>query len=1094
MSTTNLESRSEPVYWRSASQLSDTSEFRELVEREFPEGVAEGHHFKDGVSRRNFLTAVAASVAAASFTSCRKPFQKILPFTHRPEFLIPGVPQHYATALTSGGFGVGLLVRSNDGRPTKVEGNPIHPGSLGGTTAWLQGELLNLYDPARSQNPFQPGATHGHDHAEDDGHGHGGGETAAVDHHAEFEAFLSGRRTALAAAKGQGLHVVLPSSSSPTLARMVAALKKAMPSAVVHRYAPISDENAIEGLGQAYGKQVEPIWALDKCSVIASFDHDFLGTDGDVVRNTKLYAKSRKISDPSQSVSRLYVAESSYSVTGGSADHRFRTAPGRTTEALFALAAELGVGGSAMATALAVHKDKKFPYRKKADWVVPLANDLKQNRGKSAVLVGPRQPAAAHAVAQAINHHLGNVGKTLSFAKLPEGVATTNSIKSLADALNAGSVDTVVAIGVNPVHDAPADLGLAEAWHKAEHTVHVGEHVDETAMASEWHANLAHELEAWGDTVSRDGTVSIQQPLIAPLYHGLSTIEIVARLAGSEVKDGYELVRETWQDQARTDDFDAWWNKALHDGLIHGSAPTAESVTLNPGRVGALVQNWVAPGKPTASAIELEIRPDATVFDGRYANNAWLQELPDPVTKLTWDNAVCMNRKTAEDLGLKVHAETGIVSGPNMTAGANVVAITVDGRTVEGPVWIVPGHADHVVTVTLGQGRKIAHGEVCKHAGFDAYPLRSSTTRFSAAGVKVAKTSKSYELVSSQDHGSMEGRPLYREGTLAEFREAPTFAPDMSPLAKAAAVKNAHAEHGDAHDHSHEEGGDHDHAHGEHEKYTERSFLKSLWKERDYSGRDANGQRLHRNQPGHYQWGMVIDLNSCTGCNACVVACTSENNISMVGKAEVGNGREMFWLRMDRYFSSEAAHGNPMQDDDPGMVVQPVPCMQCENASCESVCPVAATMHSPEGLNDMAYNRCIGTRYCANNCPYKVRRFNWFNNHLDTKQTEKMAFNPNVTVRARGVMEKCTYCVQRISAAKITAKLEDRAIRDGEVVPACAQGCPADAITFGNIADQDTVVSKLRASPLNYAMLSEMNLKPRTTYLAKVNNPNPELV
>ncbi|MHC5062734.1 MAG: TAT-variant-translocated molybdopterin oxidoreductase [Planctomycetota bacterium] len=1038
----------EKVYWRSLEELSQTAEFQDYLHREFPEGASEAPDLSDPISRRRFLGAVAASAALVSLASCRKPVRHILPYNQRPEGLIPGVPQQYATSLDSGGYGIGVLARSNDGRPTKIEGNPQHPGSLGGTNSFLQAEILSLYDPGRSRQPMKDGQAQMEVSAAGEESPTGEAEPRAY-HFEDFLSFWAGHGAGLTASQGQGLHFLMAPSSSASLQDMQAQITSIWPSAVLHSYSPIGRDAEIAGAKIALGSAYDAQYSLDSCNVVVSFDRDFLGVDADMPRSARQFSSRRRVEGDGSNLNRLYVVESSYSVTGSNADHRFRVPASQVSVALCALAAELGVGSDnpALQQALAQYSGKSFDYRGK-NWLPILAKDLQAQQGNSCVMVGASQPAIAHALAHAINQKLGNLGKTVNYTQTDAayaGMSGVDSLRALVAAMNEGRVDTLVMLESNPVYDAPADMDFATALAKVPHRIHLGLYVDETAKASSWHINGTHQLEAWGDIRAFDGTASIVQPLIAPLHGGHSSIEFLAHLMDSEVKEGYEIVRAHWRGQNRSGDFDANWNRFLNDGLITDTASARSSgPSLQNAAIAQALTAWTALPAPTADNLEINFKADASVLDGRYSNNAWLQELPDPLTKLTWDNAAIVSPATAEAMDL---------------ARGDMVSLRFEDRSLEAPIMILPGHADHCVTMTLGYGRDM--GPDCLAAegsGFNANALRSSASMHFGQGLNLQKSGGSYELITTQDHGSMEGRPLIREATLSEYQADPGFAPAMSPLAQVAKAQST-AEN----------------------PVTEADLNKSLWKERDYSE--------------GYQWGMVIDLNTCTGCNACVLACTSENNIPMVGKSQVGVGREMFWNRLDRYFMSPAdpTHEGETTDPEPVVRHQMIPCMQCENAPCESVCPVAATMHSPEGLNDMAYNRCIGTRYCGNNCPFKVRRFNFFNLTGQTPDVQQLAQNPDVSIRPRGVMEKCTYCVQRISSGKRQAKDEGREVRDGDIVPACAQGCPTEAISFGNILDENSKVARQKAESLNYGMLSELNLKTRTTFLAKVTNPNPEL-
>ncbi|MFO1054186.1 MAG: TAT-variant-translocated molybdopterin oxidoreductase [Planctomycetota bacterium] len=1045
----------EKVYWRSYDQLANTPEFQEIMHREFPEGIADHSGLTDEWSRRRFLGVVAASVALAGMTSCRKPAREILEFNHRPEGMVPGIPRYYATTLSRDGFGYGVLVRSNDGRPTKIEGNPNHPSTLGGTDSYLQAEILNLYDPARSKHIRQRGfvaAAEG-EHAGGVPHGEptheGVGHAAVAADHPTFEqfrAFWSSHAAEIGGKRGAGFRVLMGPTASPTMHRLVETMRKALPQMRFHMWGATRNESVLEAARLATGKSLVPHYDFAQADVVASFDSDFLAADAPSLAWTNSWARSRKIRDRQGKVSRLWVAEATHTLTGSNADHRVRMSSAEVTAALLALAGKLNPGSGALQTALAKFTGPAFEGGAK-NWISQLADDLRAAKGRAMVIVGPRQPALVQAVAHAINQELGSIGagKPVSFLPAALGMERGEAfgdMLELAAAMKAGSVDTLVCIGTNPVYDAPADFGFADALAKVKHTVHCGMWVDETAQKCEWHIPLVHELEQWGDAIAADGRVSIVQPLIAPLHADCrSPIELLTVLM-DEPRDGYEVVRDTWREKVPAAGFEAWWKRTVHDGVAapDGAAAVVDNIDLIKVRDG--LQAFAVPAAPTKDSIEVSFRPCPKLWDGRYSNNAWQQELPSPIERMVWDNAVLTSRATAAALGAK---------------NGDLVKITLDGRSVEGPIWIQPGHADHCVTLNFGYGRRMdAACEVAADKGFDVFPLRASTALWTASGARIERTGRFHTLVVTQEHGTMEHRALVRENTLQAFKSSDWKAVDESPLGQAAKL--------------------------EHEE--ESSRLVSLWQERDYSQ--------------GYRWGMVIDLNSCTGCGACVTACVAENNIPMVGKEQVATNREMFWNRIDRYFEGVDTKVGMLTiqepTDDPKVVFQMVPCMQCENAPCESVCPVAATTHTPEGLNDMVYNRCIGTRYCSNNCPYKVRRFNWFNFNKHNAPERKLQFNPDVTVRARGVMEKCTYCVQRINAGKFAAKAEGRKLADGkDIRTACQQVCPAEAIVFGDLNDKESMVSKQAESPLNYAMLSELNVKPRTTYLAKIRNPKTEM-
>ncbi|MBL8753435.1 MAG: TAT-variant-translocated molybdopterin oxidoreductase [Planctomycetes bacterium] len=1084
-SASTMDDTSNTVYWRSLNQLENSPEFQATLAREFPEGITEA---PDEVSRRGFLGAIAASVALAGLTSCRKPVTKILPFNKRPEGVKPGLPQFYATTLMRSGHGIGVLVKSSDGRPTKIEGNPDHPSSRGGSDLQLQAELIQLYDPARSRHargPMSKPAAKADDHGD---HGHAAEATPAANIWEEFDKWYQNNELpkGIVTAQGEGLHVLMAPTSSPSIQAAIARMKNgSFPKARFHTWSALHTDNELAGAQMAFGKPVDVHCDFDKADVVLALDSDFLATDGNNLHNARKWADTRREAVKGKKLSRLYVVESTYTTTGTAADHRFRTKASEIANVAFAFAKALGVSG--LDSVLGTVNPGSFEKNGKK-WLEIVAKDVKAAAGRCIVTVGPRQPAAVHAVVHAINQALGNVGKTVRYTQVADGLAgnCVQSIGELAQALDKGTCKMLVLLGTNPVYDAPAELKFGDALKAKKGKValvHVGSHDDETGQLCDWHFPLAHDLESWGDGRAHDGTVSLQQPLVAPLHGGASALEFLGYLdqhasapnlvMARDTTFGYELVKSHWQATSQAADFDTnWWPKALHDGLVKGTEFATENVNLDAAAIAAGVDALQKAPKPNGT--EVVLRACAKMADGRFANNSWMQEIPDPLTKLCWDNAAQLSIATARQLGVD--------NGDMLTIGALVGGSQVQ---VQIPAWIVPGHADDSVTIVLGWGRalpasfKVAHG-----TGFNAYPLRQGGT-WIVGGATVSKGQGKYQLVTTQEQGTMAGRTtIVREATVAKNEATPRWAPQMSPLDKAAQLQ----------------------------KKEERHLANSLWTER-YEPKDPDkpigtpGFAWKSEDPevkkSPYQWGMVIDLNACTGCSACMVACVAENNVPMVGKIQVSRNREMFWIRTDRYFASRAIGKDASRTDketaaeDPQVAHMPVPCMQCENAPCESVCPVAATTHSPDGLNDMVYNRCIGTRYCSNNCPYKVRRYNYLDYVGNVPDTKRMAFNPDVTVRSRGVMEKCTYCVQRINGGRIEAKLAGKKVGEGandvRVTTACAQACPTQAITFGNILDTASKVTKLRGTDLNYGVLSEMNTKPRTTYLGRVRNPNPEL-
>jgi molybdopterin-containing oxidoreductase family iron-sulfur binding subunit len=975
-----LASESGPRFWRSLAEIAETPEFDDYLRHEFPAGadVWEG----DASGRRKFLKLMGASLALAGMSACtRQPEERILPFARTPEETIPGKALFFASAVTLGGYADGVLVESHMGRPTKIEGNPSHPSSLGATNSFGQAAVLSLYDPDRSQVVTNVGRI------------------------SSWLALVGELARQLEAQKlkgGAGIRVLTETVTSPSLGEQLTRLTAEFPQARWHQYDACSRDTVREGARRAFGEYVETHYRLDRAKVILSLGSDLLTQGPGSLRYAREFARGRKVEETNGVMNRLYAVESTPTPTGSSADHRLRLEPRLTEPFARALAARLQVATNGPAA------EALRPQA--AAWIEPLAADLLANRGACAVIAGAEQPAAVHALAHAINAALGNLGVTVVVTEPVEvrPVDQLASLRELAADMEAGRVEILIILGGNPVYNAPADLDFAAKLEPVPFRVHLSADDNETSELCHWHVPETHSLEAWGDARAYDGTVSIIQPLIQPLYASKSAPELMAALLGNAESQSYDVVRDYWRTRMG-ENFERSWRRALHDGVVPGTAAAVKTVQVQAG--------FDQPTAAAAEGLQVIFRPDATIWDGRFANSGWLQELPKPMTLLTWDNAALVSPATAEQLGV---------------ANEDVVELRAGERTVEAPVWISPGHADNAVTVTLGYGRRRV-GRVGRGTGFDATPIRSSEAFWGGAGLEVRKTGRKYALACVQDHYSMEGRDLIRRADLAAYNEDP------------------HAmEHGVHHGAPADD--------------------MSL-----YPGFEYNG----------HAWGLAIDLNACTGCNGCTAACQAENNIAVVGKDQVLRGREMHWLRVDRYYEGGL--------EDPETYHQPVMCMHCENAPCEPVCPVGATLHSSEGLNEMVYNRCVGTRYCSNNCPYKVRRFNFLLfSDLETPSL-KMMRNPNVSVRSRGVMEKCTYCVQRINAARIDSEKEGRPIRDGEIVTACQQACPAEAIVFGDINDPESKVSKTRASQRHYGLLAEINTRPRTTYLGKLRNPNPQM-
>ncbi len=964
-----------PRFWRALEEIAEQPALRRHVDEIFPQLS----QLDPALDRRAFLRLLGASLALGGLAGCSgPPPEEIVPWVRQPEGMPQTLPQFYASTLLRGGNVAGVLVQTRQGRPIKIEGNPAHPASLGGSDALAQAAVLELWDPDRSQTPLQRGVVASWNSVEE--------EIAAVVRRFDRD--------------GSGLHVLSGRIDSPTLARQRDALLRRFPGAKWHSYEPLDDDNVIAGARLSFSTPVRTRYFFDRADVVVSLEADFLASLPGHLRYARDFAQRRDPDGARPSMNRLYAVEATPSLTGAKADHCWPLASVQIESFVRELLAVLGVGDAttgARRSAIAPHR------------VHALADDLQSHRGKSLLVAGPSQPPQVHALVNTLNAVLGNVGRTLEYFEAPEPAdSARDALQALVAAMREGAVDTLLVLDGNPAYATPSSLRFAEWLERVPRSIHLGLYHDETARRCVWHLPCSHELESWSDLRAFDGSISLVQPVIAPLYDSRSAHEFLARVTGSTVTDGFGIVRETWRD--RLDD--AAWQQSLREGIVAGSAPAAIAVTPQ------------APPAPSAAqpadrngAVEIVFRADPTIWDGRYANNAWLQELPKPITKLTWSNAALVSPALAAQHSLR--------------SGDTVVVRTREAE-IEVPVWVLPGQAERTVTLPLGYGRRIA-GHTAEGLGFDAYALRDAATPWRTDGEALLRTGARVALASTQQHHAMEGRAPVRAATFARFVADPRFARSGSETPP------------------------------------------SL-----YPPRAASASRT-----AGYAWAMTIDLDACIGCGACTAACQAENNIPVVGEEEVRRGREMHWIRVDRYYEGDA-HA-------PRTLHQPVPCMHCEHAPCEVVCPVGATVHDSEGLNLQVYNRCVGTRFCSNNCPYKVRRFN-FLQYADLRdESLKAQRNPDVTVRNRGVMEKCTYCIQRIRTARIAADRGNRRIADGEIVTACQGACPTRAITFGDASDPASAVSRAKDSPRNYTLLEELNTRPRTTYLASLRNPNPAL-
>lgn len=942
----------------------------------------------DNISRRDLLTLASSLTALSLLPACRRPAESIVPRVSRPEQVIPGKPLHYATALSLMGTAFGLLVETHDGRPTKVEGNPCHPETMGASSSFLQASIMQLYDPDRSRSATQRGS---------------------VLDWQSVSSQLSAFGQSLKLDHGRSFAVLTDDHRSPTLAAALKELQATLPDAQFYSYATFDRSQLHAGAHIAFGRRLETVHAFSKADVVVVLDADPLSSEGSPLRAAREWAARR--APEHEPMNRWYVIESSLTITGSVADHRFRCEASDLPRVLCALVSQLHarqlIRADAALLGAATQVSAGLDLNLWGPRLNAMANDLSRSRGRSLIVAGLRQPKAVHALAHWLNDALENQGVTLKYVRcFDEQIGGAGALAELANRLRAGNTQQLLILGANPVYDAPSELDFSQAMTRARTSIHAGLYHDETAQACTWHVNQAHPFESWGDVVSEDGTGSVVQPLIAPLFDGHSELEVVRSLLG-KIASGYDCVRDHWMSHFSKTQFEHDWRKALHDGIIEG---TGLAVEVAVPAADFIATELISLIQPRREGYEITLTSDAHAFDGRYANNAWLHELPEPFTKVTWGNVA----RVSQNLAAKYELSDG-----------DVVSLGHEGRRVQVPVLVAPGQADNTISITLGQGRE-SGGRIASSTGVNAHPLRSAHSPFLAQCSYFERQPRRVELARSQEQFSMQGRAPVQVVGLGETTQS----------------------------------------NGPHSSQPE------------FVAYPTQRKATHA-------FAMSIDLSKCTGCNACAIACQAENNVSIVGADGVRQRRLMHWLRMDRHYEGTG--------DDLVAHAQPIVCQQCENAPCETVCPAGATVHSPDGLNDMVYNRCVGSRYCANNCPFKVRKFNYVEYWSAVEPLRRMQLNPDVTVRSRGVMEKCTFCVQRINAAKIDSKRNAVPMADGAIATACEQACPTKAIIFGDLVDRKSRVTQSVGGTRSYRLVEELNLQARVHYLSKVHNPNPEL-
>ena len=998
----NSSENNEFGYWKSLKDISSEEDYNRFLKQS-------DHNEDNGLSRRNFLSLIAASVALAGLEGCKKPVQKIIPYVEAEIGTIPGIPKYYASTIPWKNNALGVVIENHDERPVKVEGNEKHPSTLGKSNAFSQASTIEMYDPDRARGVKYDGKK------------------------VDWSEYLKFAKD-INKGDGKGLAVLMQESSSPTIKSIQNDFKTKFPSASWVSYESVNNENLYKGIEKAFSKKLQPIYRLENAQIIVSLGSDFLGVDDNNIYNTRKFAQNRDIVDENSTMNRLYVAESSITSTGSSADHRLNI-PQHEMESILA---ELSYELKKLGLSVDANKVKSSNNL----WIKAAAEDLMSNRGDSIILGGSQLSPEFHQLIALLNNQL-NAPVDYYPLSLSQ-VSSLADFKSLCDDIKNNKIKNLIILGANPVYDSPSDFNFGDLLKNVPNSVHLTNILDETSKLCSWNIAMTHYFECWGDAMSYDGFVSIVQPQIMPLFDSKSAIQVLTPLVYSKELSSYDTVKNVWKsDIVKSGNFEREWEKILHDGLYKNTIIKKEQVRPSSKTSTTQLNNFI---KLDDNKFEIVFNASSSVYDGRFANNGWLQEIPKPVTSLTWDNAALISIKVAKKLNIK---------------NGQMIEIKIDNKSIKLPAWITPGQNQKSISLELGYGREF-QGRLGNGVGFNVYPLRMSNNPSYSLNASISVLDETYPLASTQDHHGLEedryAAPgfdklsnnevqsripeLVKQSTLDYYKDNPDW------------VQKKVEEH--------------------------KPDKKRSWA--DHSMYNPEPEYDYSKGP---QWGMSIDLTSCTSCNACSIACQSENNIPVVGKQQVMNGREMHWIRIDNYFA-----GDP---DNPEMSTQSVACVHCELAPCETVCPVAATTHSSDGVNQMTYNRCLGTRYCANNCPYKVRKFNFYNYTRDLPEVVQMAMNPDVSIRFRGVMEKCTYCYQRVSAARISAENENREIQDGDFQVACQQSCPADAIKFGDINDPNSAVSKAKRRNRDYALLAHLGTAPRTTYLAKIRNQNPKL-